>query len=118
MGTTIQDRIGPEPQGASTQTLETEREKFLTLYRKVLREVVPERVWATMEQAHLFTDYAPLIKQVAEADEAQAMALVQNMQEKKGRRTRNSALSSYVRTLYLSEDGKEGLAALCFREVD
>ncbi|KAF6762114.1 hypothetical protein DFP72DRAFT_1164969 [Ephemerocybe angulata] len=115
----VRDRTRPRlSDAAEERPLAIARNHFLTQYRYVLQDVVPSRVWASLEQAHLFTDYAPLIKQVAEADDAQAVALVQQAQERRGRQTRNSALSSYIRTLDLSEEGSQGLAEICFRDLD
>ena len=110
----IRDRMKLQPFEDAIIRLEKEKEAFLFHCYGVLREVCPQRVWGTGQTA-LFTEYAPYIKQVAEAEEAQAAALVQQAQERRGRQTRNSAMSAFHRTLNLSEQGREGLEAICFR---
>ena len=81
----------------------------------VLREVCPTRVAAWKGQSMLYTDYAPCIKQIAEAENAQEEAMLQQARSgRTGRRTRNSALSSYYRTLNLSELARESLSRICF----
>lgn len=116
----ISDRMAPrlveDAVIKEDRNLASDKEKFLNHCYAVLRDVCPPRVWG-MGLSHLFTDYIPLIKQVAVAEDAQAVALVQQAQERRGRQTRNSAMSSFHRTLNLSDQGREGLGAICFADL-
>ena len=88
----IIDRVAHRPGPSYSEeerALASAREKLRTQYGCVLQETCPPRVWATA-QPHIFTEYAPFIRQVAAAEDAQAAALVQRAQERGGRRTRNS----------------------------
>jgi hypothetical protein len=112
----IRDRVRPRSLEDAINGEARKRESFLVHCYALLRDSCPHRVWG-MGQTQVFTDYVPLIKQVAEAEEAQAAALVQQAAGRRGRQTRNSAMSAFYRTLNLREGAREGLRAICFADL-
>ncbi|TFK28736.1 P-loop containing nucleoside triphosphate hydrolase protein [Coprinopsis marcescibilis] len=97
--------------------LETEvkANEFKVHLNHVLHDVCPSTVWKA-PLSHLYLDYGPYIKQIAAADEAEAEAMIRRVQEKGGRKTRNSGLTEYVRTIRLNDLGRRGLSMILYEE--
>ncbi|EAU84789.2 hypothetical protein CC1G_00308 [Coprinopsis cinerea okayama7 len=108
-------RLGMGNADAEAATMLAKANMYKMHLSHVLHDVCPMTVWS-LPLPRLYVDYAPYIKQVAEADDAQAEATIQRVQERGGRRTRNSGKSEYVRILQLSDLGRGSISRICFED--
>jgi hypothetical protein len=100
--------------GSESEMLNAQK-MFQSDVHHVLREVCPQYVWKS-PLPHLYLEYGPYIRQIAEADDALAEAMILRVQERGGRKTRNSGLTEYVRTIRLGDLGRSSISRICYKD--